>query len=441
MNYIESLYEKFGDRVDIHQTCSIDPDVRIEIEPGGRLIMEEKVSIMRGTSISIMKNAVVKLRKNVIICENVVIGIMCYLDVGEGCGISNMTEIHDYNHRDRSFEVLGTENEIGAETSGFESAPTILESGVVISNKVSILAGVRIGQNSKIGANSVVSRSITPNSVAVGIPAKVVRHFEGPLNNRQPARKLIFGFYGTSIMQHYQAYSSKMYDQMNIPKIGSCIEIESWEKRGYVAHLAHLFQTELPDKETEVKNYAEGGATSRELLKIVEANVDKNERANLAIIGCGLNDVWRKFEGRMSEAVELEEFRDNFRQMLKLLQGVADSICIVNETPFATENADMMNAELKRYNRATFELARERKIHYVDVYGEFQRVNASLWGTKRDKYNSLWTDGVHLSDLGDHLMCKTILEYFKQNKIFSTLCTYKRYESNLALQIYASEME
>ena len=98
MNYIESLYERFSGSVEIHQTCSIDPDVKIDIDHGGRLVMEENVSIMRGTSIFIMKNAVVKLRKNVKIGKNVFIGVMCYLDVGEGSGISNMVDIHDHNH-------------------------------------------------------------------------------------------------------------------------------------------------------------------------------------------------------------------------------------------------------------------------------------------------------------------------------------------------------
>ena len=38
-----------------------------------------------------------------------------------------------------------------------------------------ILQGVTIGRNSVIGAGSVVTRSIPPNSVAVGVPCKVIK--------------------------------------------------------------------------------------------------------------------------------------------------------------------------------------------------------------------------------------------------------------------------
>lgn len=40
---------------------------------------------------------------------------------------------------------------------------------------VTVLPNVRIGDNSFIGANSVVTRDIPPNSVAVGSPARVIR--------------------------------------------------------------------------------------------------------------------------------------------------------------------------------------------------------------------------------------------------------------------------
>lgn len=41
-----------------------------------------------------------------------------------------------------------------------------------------ILDGVRVGSGSIIGAGSVVTRDIAPGSVAVGVPAKVIRHRE-----------------------------------------------------------------------------------------------------------------------------------------------------------------------------------------------------------------------------------------------------------------------
>lgn len=51
----------------------------------------------------------------------------------------------------------------------------IIGKNVWLCDKVSILPGVIIGDNVIIGANSVVTRDIPSNSIAVGVPAKVVK--------------------------------------------------------------------------------------------------------------------------------------------------------------------------------------------------------------------------------------------------------------------------
>ena len=52
--------------------------------------------------------------------------------------------------------------------------PTI-KKGVVIGAGAKVLGDITIGENSKIGANSVVVKDVPANSTAVGIPAKVVQ--------------------------------------------------------------------------------------------------------------------------------------------------------------------------------------------------------------------------------------------------------------------------
>jgi galactoside O-acetyltransferase len=41
---------------------------------------------------------------------------------------------------------------------------------------VTVLDGVTIGEGSIIGAGAVVSKDIPPYSIAVGVPAKVIKH-------------------------------------------------------------------------------------------------------------------------------------------------------------------------------------------------------------------------------------------------------------------------
>ena len=52
--------------------------------------------------------------------------------------------------------------------------PTI-KSNVVIGSGAKILGNITIGQNSKIGANSVVVCDVPENSTAVGVPAKIIK--------------------------------------------------------------------------------------------------------------------------------------------------------------------------------------------------------------------------------------------------------------------------
>jgi maltose O-acetyltransferase len=58
-----------------------------------------------------------------------------------------------------------------------EPRPVVIEDRVWIGNRVTILPGVAIGHDSVIGAGSVVTRDVPSRSVAVGNPARVVKHF------------------------------------------------------------------------------------------------------------------------------------------------------------------------------------------------------------------------------------------------------------------------
>jgi len=54
-------------------------------------------------------------------------------------------------------------------------APIIIKDNVWLATNVVILAGVTIGENTVIAASSVVSKDIPPNSLVMGIPARVKR--------------------------------------------------------------------------------------------------------------------------------------------------------------------------------------------------------------------------------------------------------------------------
>lgn len=53
--------------------------------------------------------------------------------------------------------------------------PVVIENNVWLGERVIVTKGVRIGENSVVGAGAVVTRDIPPNSVAAGNPARVIK--------------------------------------------------------------------------------------------------------------------------------------------------------------------------------------------------------------------------------------------------------------------------
>ena len=57
------------------------------------------------------------------------------------------------------------------------SKPVVIEDNVWLGEFVSVLPGVTIGKGTIVGANSVVSKSLPPNVIAVGSPAKPIKKY------------------------------------------------------------------------------------------------------------------------------------------------------------------------------------------------------------------------------------------------------------------------
>ena len=96
------------------------------------------------------------------------IGRRLFIDHGMGVVIGETTEIGDDVLLYQGVTLGGTGNEKG------KRHPT-LGNHVVVGTGAKILGGIRIGDNVKVGAGSVVVHPVPDNSTVVGIPGRVVR--------------------------------------------------------------------------------------------------------------------------------------------------------------------------------------------------------------------------------------------------------------------------
>jgi acetyltransferase-like isoleucine patch superfamily enzyme len=90
------------------------------------------------------------------------------IEIGEDCLIAEMVSIRDHNHR---FDRL----DVPVRCQGMASAPIRIGRNVWIGGKATIIKGVTIGDNAVIGANAVVTHDVPANSIAVGVPARVIK--------------------------------------------------------------------------------------------------------------------------------------------------------------------------------------------------------------------------------------------------------------------------
>jgi len=96
------------------------------------------------------------------------IGTGFFIDHGMGVVVGETAEIGDYVTLFQGVTLGGTGKERG------KRHPT-LGNHVVVGAGAKILGGIRIGDNVKIGANSVVLKNVPPNSTVIGVPARVIK--------------------------------------------------------------------------------------------------------------------------------------------------------------------------------------------------------------------------------------------------------------------------
>ncbi|MEV8378089.1 acyltransferase [Kribbella sp. NPDC056861] len=143
--------------------------LEIVARPGhGRLILGKWVHLGDETRLRAHEGTL-RIGDKVVFARDVTVN--CYLDIEIGAStlIADTTYICDFDHKTEDLDLP-------IKDQGLVKSPVRIGPDCWLATKVTITRGTDIGRGVVIGANSVARGNIPPYSVAVGIPAVVVRN-------------------------------------------------------------------------------------------------------------------------------------------------------------------------------------------------------------------------------------------------------------------------
>jgi len=152
--------------------------LEIEVSRRGRVRFGRFVWVGDGTKIRCHEGEV-EIGSKTVMGQECTISAYQRVRIGEQCVIADRAMFIDFDHG-----VVEVERPIRLQ--GIYKRDVEVGSNVWIGYGACILRGVRVGDNSVIGTNSVVTKDVPANAVVGGVPARVLRMREAPERLRWP---------------------------------------------------------------------------------------------------------------------------------------------------------------------------------------------------------------------------------------------------------------
>ncbi|HII59469.1 TPA: acyltransferase [Methanocaldococcus jannaschii] len=145
-------------------------DVEIAARGNGKIIIGENFHCEPYVRLNVFEEGILEIGDNCGIGSFSIINATKKITIGSNVLISSHVHIIDGDHGFKKGELIRNQKMV--------SEPIEIGDDVWIGTGVKILKGVKIGEGAVIGAGSVVTRDIPPYSVAVGVPARVIKKRE-----------------------------------------------------------------------------------------------------------------------------------------------------------------------------------------------------------------------------------------------------------------------
>ncbi|MBI2550672.1 N-acetyltransferase [Candidatus Woesearchaeota archaeon] len=116
----------------------------------------------------------VEIRKGVVVGKNCKIQAFAFIPEGVILEDEVFVGPHACFINDRVPRATTTHGKL-KEESDWHVEKTVVKKRASIGANATIMCGVTIGENSIVGAGSVVTKDVPPNTIVAGVPAKVIR--------------------------------------------------------------------------------------------------------------------------------------------------------------------------------------------------------------------------------------------------------------------------
>ena len=169
----------------------LDSQVYLNALPGG-ITIGEGTSLMHGTIFHVfnyrgLPHAGIFVGKNCFFGEYTCIRGQGGVHIGDGVYTGTQVQIAAVNH-------VYDDPDTYIKDQGITAQGITIEDDVWLGSGVVVVDGVTIGKGSVVGAGAVVTKSLPPYSVAVGIPARIVKdRREAAATRQQVAGQIHYG--------------------------------------------------------------------------------------------------------------------------------------------------------------------------------------------------------------------------------------------------------
>lgn len=146
----------------------IKPSVTLQLDRGSTLILRRNIKIRSYSSVSVRKNALCDIGDNVFF--NKFCSINCHesIKIGNSVLFGESVKMYDHDHKySASF---------GVDPKKYTSEPIHIGESCWIGSGVIILKGTILGENSVVGAGTVLKGYYPPNSLIYSQKEIVVKH-------------------------------------------------------------------------------------------------------------------------------------------------------------------------------------------------------------------------------------------------------------------------